>query len=743
MKRLLLIFAFLSIFVKVQAQKIEIDLSAYATKAYVDSVIKAGRNDVIVKVACKRGPTIGTIDSISTTSLKFQFDADGVDTMSIAILSGTDKTIFSQVIAPKSNTIKVSYPSIIPAGNYKLVITGVSCKGTSNKAFIIPNKDDGGVTPDPVEKGTYVPVTLAKGMDEHLNLKITKSDSGNLLSDVSNTKKGDAYEYRYMIGAEVFTSETPFVNYQFGGHNPLRVLKFKMRRGVDTNHWDGETDNPGDYYSSNAGESFSYNTTAGFQTLFYRGPQAETGFLNHIPQSYQPEKQNVQWADIVPDMQLPKGHVWISAAAPWGIETVMKKGVTHISNYQLPWETNTQEVIRLRDSGLSYNDVPRTEVIMNLPYSAPDNWVNGYNLAYWPHGALTNEEAIQKGNEASIDHAVWIGETMEQGSAAPPDSPMWNPFYTVVKARYKERFGSRNIPYYICHNYFMFWPGNTKLGNGNTAEHSKLLLTLDPSQFPYTNFSPGGSLSSTNLIVEAVYLNAPDIQQGQIYETIYRLQTIHNLGYEGGVFLMGVHEWRPNNWYQYNYPEGTFYAANKIPLDPNVLIANGFIAHTFGKVYIEWGGSGKTKEKKFDVEWNKGLWFPKGSAEAKEGFPYYKKAGEETYSGYTGSTDLSAFSQHLWNSTFGQTEGGERLYLTFRIDNGDWITPEQFQVSEVVNAYHQKRGFVLSQSKNGKTAWFYLNSFADNKLHVLEVKMPDGKRIKEYVAGNGIHAKII
>jgi len=96
----------------------------------------------------------------------------------------------------------------------------------------------------------------------------------------------------------------------------------------------------------------------------------------------------------------------------------------------------------------------------------------------------------------------------------------------------------------------------------------------------------------------------------------------------------------------------------------------------------------------------------------------------------------------LYAKTFGQTDGGERAYLRFRIDGGAWITPSNFKADELIDAYKQQRGFVLSQSKDGKTAWFYHNSFADNNWHTIDVQLPNGQVVSHRVAGNGIHAKL-
>ena len=84
---------------------------------------------------------------------------------------------------------------------------------------------------------------------------------------------------------------------------------------------------------------------------------------------------------------------------------MLKKGVTHISNYQLPWD-NIGEVERLKQAGVTYNDVPRIEAFMNLKPSGADNWSTGYNLKYWPNGPLSEKDATEKANQTDTGHAL-------------------------------------------------------------------------------------------------------------------------------------------------------------------------------------------------------------------------------------------------------------------------------------------------------------------------------------------------
>ena len=686
--------------------------------------------------SCKAGPKVMAITNISSSYLNGQFYGVDVFRISWSIKDAKGNIVRKGEVSPPSNNPLITFEPLA-AGNYTLIYTGKNCvSAPSSGKFVIPASINANAR---TANSLSAPQTVAKGMDEHMNLSFTKSGDAYIIKDQATPSVGKDYELRYMIGAKVVTSSKPLDNYIISGTNPLRIWKMKTKIGLDnTNHWSDR--NNDSYFSTTAGEGFTYNTSAAFHTLVFPGASDPSGFINPVPRSYNAALQNNQWADITPDMKLPKGHVWIAAPDSWGIEKVMAKGVTHIPHHLLPWNDGAK-VVRLKDAGITYNNVPRTEVFMHLKPSGADKWVDGYNLKYWPKGPLTKEQAIQKANEADISDAIWIGETMEGESSMPVEQPMWGYFYKRLKERYVEKWGARNIPFYIAHNYFMFWPGEMSLGQGNSREHFKSLLRLPADKLPKTSFSPGATLSNTNLIPEAVYIGAPDIQQGQVYQSIFRMKLVNNMGYDAGIFLFGVHEWRPNNLYQYNYPDGKFFVENKLPLDPNVIIANGFIAQVYGKLYVEWGGNGKAKAKTFE-DGTKGLWFPNGAAQPQQSFPHFKKQGDDSYFGYSGSTDFSYFSQKLYNDTFGQVNGGVRKYLKHKIDNGKWISPSQQTVEEVIDAYYDQRGFVLSETKNGKTAWFYLNSFADNVPHTLEVELPDGTTTKVSVAGNGVHAKI-
>jgi len=696
---------------------------------------------------CEKKPSITSIIP-GPEGATVVFDAKNLKALTLTLLSDPSTSITSASYNPESNTLYFKY-GIQSPGEYLIRLTPVSCKWDPFiQPFTIKENGTGVIVPPVTDPPAGDPTAynysiVTKGHDNHLNLTVTKSGDVKLLNDLSHPPLPDGYEYRYLIGAELIKQSTPLKDYIFAGHNPLRVIKFQTKKGLETlNKWSDKPEEGG-YYDYLAGQSFYPNVTAGLQTGVFLGPQQKSGFLNHIPQSYNPDLQAPQWADIMPDLKLSKGRVFFLNRGEWSMEQVMKKGITHISHHQIPRPGGDESLaMQLKDQGITYNDVPTMISIFELGDNGVDKWVDGYNTRYWQKGVPTKEWAIQQAKRYTWVDNLWIGETMEGSVFMPAEKPFWFDFYKTIGEQQFAKFDSKGIRSYRCHNYFMFWPSAYHLGQ-SSRDALKALLRKAPADMPRTNFSPGGSLSSTNLIVEAVYLSAPDIQNGSVYDAIYKLNVFKALGYEGGIFPAGVHEWKPNNYVEYRYPDGKWYNNEKIPIDPNSLISYAYLSQVYGKVFVEWGGGAKISTKDFSQDWATGAWYANGSNTPTDihGFPH-KTGTNSYYFGYNASTDLSRFGLQLWADTWGKCEDGETQYLEFRIDGGDWVKPQNAYADDIVDAYFEKRGVTYSIRKDGKIAWFYLNTFADNRMHTIDVVFPNGKIVSEKVAGNGIHTKI-
>lgn len=749
MRSILFVFALmLSLHARSQTLSISLPDSLagknWVRNLFVDEIKKLGLGEKIPNTIpkldpCKEGPEIKDISTVSSTNLSFKFHGDGVFEISWLIKNALNEVVQSGVISPQNNTPQIFF-NRLSAGNYTLQIYGKSCQsGVSSKAFIIVNQV--GVIPPKDSESKLA--TIAKGYDEHMNLQFVKDGDSYLVTDISNANQiGNDYEYRYMIGSDIIkTGKELLTNYRIGGTQPRRIAKYKVKPNLSLNNWTHNLQEVSGYFSLDAGETFSHNTSVAFETFCLPGEKSD--FINPIPAVYNPTTQNVQWGDFAPDIEMPKGHVWIADPRPWGYEKMLNKGITHLSNYSLPWHEGEpyREVSRLKAAGQTYNDVPRIETILKVSKSGNTGevWPNGVSKDWWPEwgsGKPGYSEGYQMGLRADISDAIFIGEFSENVSWLPADAEIFRGFYDAYMPRMEERFGKKGIPYLVCHDYLLL--GMETLDNGK--ENAYKILSSDQTVFTTGKFSANGSLGKTNMIVETVYLNAIDIQATQPYKLIFKLELFKKMGFNPGVFLFGVHEWRPNNLYETNYLEGKFYLYNKLPLDPSLHIANGFLAQVFGNLFVEWGGNRKVDKKLIPESWANGLWFPNGSNQSSGGFPYFKQPSDEPYYGYSGSVDLSYFSQKLFIDTYGQVDGGKDQYLRYRIDGGNWIEPSS---SDFIDAYYAQRGFVHSRTKNDKTAIFYLNCFTDNDTKLLEVQLPDGTIWKGKVAGSAIHAQLI
>lgn len=731
------------------AQKITLELpDSLAGKQWVLNEIAKSKGTTTTPVLadCKKVPTIFQFRKIYANSIEYQFDADQVYGIYQEIVNlTTGSVIYSGTVEPKSNVLTINFATQA-AGKYKLRITATTCKSDyDEEIFEIKST---GSTDIPLEDPVIDPNlkftgrSVTQGIPGNMNLSFTSEQDGEqlttIVTDKSEIVPASTNEFLYLINGVELRQKEPLRNYVIQGSNEIRIVKFMPKVGLTTlGKWSDTAADDNGWYDHNSAQTFPYNVSGAFSTVaFIPSSAQQSGFLSHIPPNYDPSKQQTQWADISEDLTLSKGRVFILNRGEWDMDLVRKKGVTHISHFQIPRVNGSEDLaMKMKVAGQTYADVFTTNITFGLnPTGKPEQWVNGYNLYWWPEGGLTDEIALRAANFEYPD-AVYIGENLENSPYMPATHPGWKTYYKNRKAKYEATFPDKT--WYICHNYFEFWPNKINLGSdGFTREQYKVQGSYEGDDQKIDLFTNNGNLSDNTLIVEGIYINNPDGQQGRLFSTIYRMNIFHKIGMEAGIFLAPVHEWKPNNAYRYDYPEGTYYKYDKIPLDPNLHFAMAFISQVYGKVYVEWGGSGKSSETHFSETWGKGTWFGAGQTSSS---PYPFTGNRPNY---TGGSDLSRFSLTLWNRTFGKTEGGQYAYLKFRIDGGSWVTPSNQHSDDVVDAFYDKRGIAYSQTLNNRTAWFYVNPYADNFYHTIEVVLPNGKTISQKVAGNGIHAKI-
>jgi len=708
----------------------------------------AGGVDPPSAAECKPQPSF-KINGFTNQSATIQFDAEGLKTLTLAVTKG-NSILKTTTYNPDVNTLYFPFDQTLPAGDYQITLTPVSCTAkVATQDFKIKSEDVGTVEPPVVtDPGVSTYKMITRGMPGHMRLQKRIVGEYMLVTDSTANDLRPGYEYRYINGAEVVLSPTPLKDYPFAINNGFRIVKFLSKKGIGTvNRWpgDGVSSEPGGYYQSDAAMSYQYNGSAAVETGFFSGSQS--GFVSHTPAGFNPSTEMPQWADIVPDAKLPNGRFFVLSRSDWPIEQIFRKGVTHVRHNEIP-RPNGDETLafQLRLQGKTYSDVPlSTTIFGGRPSDNP-----------------TKEEVQRMINLHQYPDALHIGETMEQSHAINPGSNWLKDFNAGFVSNQKKLFDDKGIKSLNCFNYFQFWPNSYHLGQVS-ADSSKRMFRLAPDKMPYSNFSPGAPLSTTNLITEAVYLGPPDIQQDQAHDLAFKLMLFDHMGYTGGVFLASEHEWRPNNFFEYVYPEGRYYSQGKIPLDPNTLITSVYLSQVFGKVFVQWGGAGKVNGGRiFDSRTPEPTYFfPNGSNDPKGSYRNpdpnagrysewitspdfkYAKAGGIGYYGYNAGTDLSRFGLQVYLDTWNQIpEDGSRNFLSYRIDGGQWIEAVNQFADDIIDGRTRKGGYVYSIHKAGRIAWYYLNPYADNKFHDLEVKFPNGRIARNRVAGNGIHAKI-
>lgn len=497
---------------------------------------------------------------------------------------------------------------------------------------------------------------------------------------------------------------------------------------------------------------------------------------NAIPEIYDPRKQINQWVEVGENLVLPSGKSWSSGRDEYSIQQIMDKGCTHVKKQHLDYSTNPSQAATLMNTGKTFNEAPKNNEIFNMPGElspGPNEWRTApdgtrYNAMIWPNGPLNQAQAESKANQTDINHALWIGETCENDPWIDAGHPQWRHFYNIMRNRYDARFGS--TPHWICHNYYLpsgrdWWT----LGHAGPDRNIYKTKILRPfNQWEPTHFSPGGTLNRTNLIVDGIYIGAPDAQRKNVLRTIYKLMVFKAAGYAAGSVLFAIHEWRPNNYYNVEYPEakfpgqwGTFYRQNKVALDPNEQMAYAFFSLLFGEIFADWGHGGRNSSTKMEGSWpNNDYWYSAGSSTdtgqepagqgggyRAVGFPHYAFEGDGQKVRYvwSGGSDYTYFGVRMFAKTFGQTAGGTKKFCKFRINGGSWVTPGPNMADPIVDAYFDDGAFVISEIKDGKLALAFYKAISDNTKRVVEIEHPTNPAITyEFeICGNKVHSALI
>lgn len=706
--------------------------------AWVQRAIKNAKFGTIVPVvpvipivktdSCKAGPVITNITNVSPTYLNGQFHGENVIEFAWQIKNASGEIIRTGEIRPVNNNPGITYNSLT-AGTYTLIYTGKSCLSkTSSKPFIISGNlgvKDPLVVPDqwPATVETVVK-KIVSGLPSNMNIYFhVGSDGKRYFSDSANNSPPDGYEFWYGINDHIVKQGTSIKNFAWPYNTPLGVWKAMGKKGLDTfARWTGDTDS---WFDANAGAAFSYNESYPNAAFFFEPSNS----------GYDVSRNVVHWMDVLPKMQLPQGNIWIMPIGPISTpDEVLSHGVTHFSKYEA---AGRPEWDQLQKDGKLYDEVPKTDQQFGLRDYGQSNWVPKGKA--WPEvwneryfgplqpgqtEPLTYEQGKEAGRRYTVSFPVVVFENSEQDHAISAHWPFIRGFYETFIPRMDAEWLPKGIKPLVAHNYFTGFGGGA-LSLGDVGRQANKDILRNVGAWPRGDLSAGGTLEKTTAVCFGLYLGPPDQTAKLAYQLIFSAEVAKIGGKPAITFAQPFSENRPNNFIQDTFPEGKFYRHAKQGWNPAQGINYSFLAQTFTAGFVPFMAASKTDGHfRYDREYRGpgSLWLPKGTKDyaSLDTFPHWKKYGQnEAYPGGQAEHYIALGVQKYVN-TFAKTKGGIRAFLTYRIDGGEWVKAVNRDLDDVVDAFYDKTGFVYSEEKDGLLAVFYLNSFADTKLHKLE-----------------------
>ncbi|WP_031527000.1 hypothetical protein [Dyadobacter crusticola] len=768
MKRLLsLLFALALVVPGAFAQTLKMEVAlpdSLVGKGYLKNYVKQALKDANVKPDvptapvlkdCKRGPVIREVLSYNNSSITVQFDGEEVYNIAYDVYLTGAGLVKTDSVAPKTSIIKLPYGPL-PNGVYTLKIRGKSCKSADSETQFNIKSDQGSVDipVPPVTApgaGKTVVKKIVSGLKENMNIYfVTLPDGSRLFSDSTEfLPVNDKYEFQYGINNHIIKQSVPLKNYRWPANTPLQIWKAQIKKGLE-NIFKWGTD--GGWWDAEGGQTFSHNDFLPFASFLFQPADS----------AYDVRRQTAHWMDFMPDMQLPKGKIWVMPIGVDDAYLLIRKGVTHFSNYALDKKPYWQEFQR---AGRMYNEVPKTDAQFGLQDRGPgaNRWVPGrineageWITVGWPNNwnerffgpyregqtePLTYEEGREAGRRFTVSMPVVVFENKEQDHAISTHWAFVRGFTEVFRERLDAEWLPKGIQPAFAWNYFTkFDAEGLTLGSGGRALNKKMLRT-PISEWPGSELLPGGTLEKTNLVCYAYYLKSPDLTRDEPYKFIYSAKIANLAGIDQVLFPQSTHEHNPNNFRAVYYPDGTFFKTTKQEYNPAEVTTISFLAQCFGRGIIPWGASPKNNERfRFSREWHYtsgNLWLKRGANDYSpiDQFPYWDE--KEEFAG--GLFEYSmAEGIRLYIETFAKVIGGQASFLDFRLDGkGDFRNVDKESIGDVVDAYHEKRGVVYAQEKDGQLAVFYLNPYADTDLHTVEY------RYKGKVYSMTVHSTLI
>ncbi|MPR36908.1 hypothetical protein [Salmonirosea aquatica] len=688
-------------------------------RSYVDSVLKAApvvklppvipsTPEEPVLLPCKAGPEIRSISNVTEQSLVVVFHGEKVFGLDFQISqSGTPRR--TGQIEPESNTLTIGYETLSP-GTYTLRLIGNTCQGTSEpKEFTIP-KSVGETLPSaptPIPDRTLGPQYTYVGRTDttYLDIVLTPTDNGYLITDRANFSLRAGYEYWYAINNTIVKSATPLKDYGYASRSGvLSITKHHFISGLDYSaRWN--TSEPGNtWYNPNASYSWGQRSDVGGQSIILLNSDddvaGDLAWLDITPAWYQGD-HTMSWPYRAPANTVASGKMLGYNASVAGISSKLRqsRGETHITDTSLPLSQQLGRVVGCRVLGITTTTGTR-----DYYRAAADRWPL--------HGAAAFET-----NEGE----VWLPHGSTQ--------------VRQIMERLTERYKQAGYPYFLSPDYGGYGFITKPIWE---ADHRWKYSASGPELILRDEYfrSYGGTINTVNV---KNYGSDPVDFGRSIYNRLSHYEIIKRAGYKAIGFTWNFLEifqqgYAPGFAWQNQISGNTVLTSSLAVLPYEEAVTDGFVSMWYGDGLWVWDGQSTRNRDAttLNLSYNpakttlNGLRIRQDRTAFEGEFQPEPDAALDGF--YVGAVTLAGQCQ--------ATEGGQRRYLPFSIDGKYYST--EADGSDVLTANREKRGICQVRVKGNQATVFFLDPYAGLEWRNFSVSI-GGKTFTGKVFGKRPH----
>lgn len=631
--------------------------------------------------ACIRGPSIFSVNSITSTGATVTFDGLGVSGLAWQIRDGAT-LIKSGSLNPTSSTFNISY--FLGNGTYRLRLLGTNCSGSSETDFTISG-------------GTGGDQTLATGWKyigqtdtTFLKISVAGGPGAWLITDTAPFTPAAGYEFRYTIN-DVIVKGSKLTSYAYNSNGVLDVKKWSVKPAVPDNMYNWTVES---YGSADNGQSFSTRGDVGGQSIiFFQADDTVPGltWLDTTPSWYQGD-HTVSWPTRAPNMNLPGDKYMMFSFKLAGVDQNLRqsKGETFT-----PDHTDITKRIGIV-ANLAEAGIPSPSATRDQIRTAADAWPLYGSQAFQWHEGGNNFPQLSTGERYFIER-------------------LRERYVATGRANYVLMAGYGSYDYVTT----QIWPNPSNSVNPNSLRwrytgSKQDLISNDPYFAHFNGYN--------NAINTKNYGTNPGLMGSEIIR-VAKLQSIKKAGFKAIMFGWGMIEILAQNAWVKGFGWQTSYPGGKVVIQQNLsqvpfydAVLNGFNSMWYGDGFWAWDGDGPRNTDPTTIG---------PTYEAKEttliGGATVTTGGSSAYKPQPDSgLDGLYIGAALYNQCV-ETEGGTQFFATFTV-GGNTYTAEP-DGSDPLTAYSQQRGLTSVRTKDGKATIVYFNPWAGNSWQDFSVNV--------------------